>query len=295
MTLNQIHYFVEIARFENYHLAAESLHISQPSLSRAMTFLEEELKTTLFEKKGRGIALTKAGSVFLEQALAIEKAYEKALQTMKEISSGLGTINLGYVFPLAKEFIPTCISQFLKEMGNEDITFSLHQKSSSELIKQVQKGDLDVGFGFYIENTDLDTYPIFSFSLMAIFPIDHPLAQKKEVFLSDLAQWPMIGYEKSSYMAVVLERLYNQHQIQPTFLALCPDEYSIFSLVQKNVGVALILADPYQNLDNLKGIELRKIEDVKINLQVEMFWNYKRKQLPVVERFLSFIQRRFQY
>ena len=61
MTLNQILYFQKVARLENYHQASEELYISQPSLSRSIAALEEELGVILFEKKGRGITLTKAG------------------------------------------------------------------------------------------------------------------------------------------------------------------------------------------------------------------------------------------
>ena len=62
MTLNQILYFQKVARLENYHQAAEELYISQPSLSRSMAVLESELGVALFEKKGRGVTLTKAGN-----------------------------------------------------------------------------------------------------------------------------------------------------------------------------------------------------------------------------------------
>ena len=68
MTLNQILYFQKIANLENYHQAAEELYISQPSLSRSMASLENELGVTLFEKEGRGVTLTKAGRMFLEYA-----------------------------------------------------------------------------------------------------------------------------------------------------------------------------------------------------------------------------------
>ena len=61
MTLNQILYFQKVAQYENYHLAADELYISQPSLSRSMASLENELGVALFEKAGRVVNLTKAG------------------------------------------------------------------------------------------------------------------------------------------------------------------------------------------------------------------------------------------
>ena len=64
MNLNQLHYFVTLAHIEHYTRAAEMLSITQPSLSHAISMLEQELETNLFEKRGRNVVLTKYGKVF---------------------------------------------------------------------------------------------------------------------------------------------------------------------------------------------------------------------------------------
>ena len=94
MTLNQILYFQKIANLENYHQAAEELYISQPSLSRSMASLENELGVTLFEKEGRGVTLTKAGRMFLEYADRILTDCHIAVGKMREISISLLTMAL---------------------------------------------------------------------------------------------------------------------------------------------------------------------------------------------------------
>ena len=66
MNLNQLYYFQKVAQLQHYHQAAKELNISQPSLSRSIANLEEELGVSLFQKNGRNIELTKYGSIFLE-------------------------------------------------------------------------------------------------------------------------------------------------------------------------------------------------------------------------------------
>ena len=66
MNLNQLHYFAKLAEVEHYTKAAEELSISQPSLSHAVSALEKEIGTRLFEKQGRGVVLTKYGKIFKE-------------------------------------------------------------------------------------------------------------------------------------------------------------------------------------------------------------------------------------
>ena len=65
MTLNQLSYFYQAAVLEHFNQAAEKMNITEPSLSRSIAALEDELGVTLFEKRGRNVILTKAGEIFL--------------------------------------------------------------------------------------------------------------------------------------------------------------------------------------------------------------------------------------
>ena len=65
MNLNQLQYFITLAKYEHYTKAADELAITQPSLSNAIKLMEEELGTCLFEKRGRNVVLTKYGRLFL--------------------------------------------------------------------------------------------------------------------------------------------------------------------------------------------------------------------------------------
>ena len=64
MTLNQLGYFYQAAVLQHFNQAAEKMNISEPSLSRSIAALEDELGVTLFEKRGRNVILTKAGEIF---------------------------------------------------------------------------------------------------------------------------------------------------------------------------------------------------------------------------------------
>ena len=97
MTLNQLRYFQAVARLQNFRAAAEELYISQPSLSRSIDSLEDELGVVLFEKSGRGIALTGSGRLLLEYANRIIEECDIAIYKMKELSTSGGRIDIGYV------------------------------------------------------------------------------------------------------------------------------------------------------------------------------------------------------
>ena len=288
MTLNQILYFQKIANLENYHQAAEKLYISQPSLSRSMASLENELGVTLFEKEGRGVTLTKAGRMFLEYADRILTDCHIAVGKMREISMDGGKIDIGYVFPLAGHYIPHRVKLFLEQPENQKVVFNFWQNHTPAIAEKVRTGELDVGFGGYLKMDDMEFFPLSAQELVIITPKEHPLSEMQEVPLVELDYYPVIGYESASWMGTYAKYLYRKYQVNPNTIVECPDEYSIVSLVRENFGIALMPQTDI--LLNADGINIHKIMGLEIYRQVFMFWMKDRYRLPAVERFIEYMK-----
>lgn len=288
MTLNQILYFRKVARLENYHQAAEELYISQPSLSRSMATLESELGVALFEKKGRGVVLTKAGRLFLEHADRITADCDVAVGKMQELSSDGGKIDIGYIFPLAGHYIPHNVREFLNKEENRNVVFNFWQNHTPAIADKVKSGELDVGFGGYLKRDELEFFPLSAQELVIITPKDHPLAGFQEVPLTELNHYPVIGYEQACWMGTYAKHLYKKYQINPNMIVECPDEYSIVSLVRENFGIALMPRTDI--LTNAEGINIHKLKGLEIYRQVFMFWMKERYRLPAVERFIKYMK-----
>ena len=288
MTLNQIIYFQKVARLENYHLAAKELYVSQPSLSRSMAALESELGVALFEKKGRGVTLTKAGKLFLEHADRIAGDCDIAVGKMQELSSDGGKIDIGYIFPLAGHYIPHKVRKFLNQEENKNVVFNFWQNHTPAIAEKVRTGELDVGFGGYLKMDDMEFFPLSAQELVIITPKEHPLSEMQEVPLVELDYYPVIGYESASWMGTYAKYLYRKYQVNPNTIVECPDEYSIVSLVRENFGIALMPQTDI--LLNADGINIHKIMGLEIYRQVFMFWMKDRYRLPAVERFIEYMK-----
>lgn len=142
MTLNQLSYFYQAAVLEHFNQAAEKMNITEPSLSRSIAALEDELGVTLFEKRGRNVILTKAGEIFLEHVSTILDDVKRAESKMHQIATDGGHIDIAYVSPLAKVFIPTIVSSFLTEKENKNITFNFFQDITSVNIEGLKKAGM---------------------------------------------------------------------------------------------------------------------------------------------------------
>lgn len=288
MTLNQLHYFIVVARQEHFRLAAQELNISQPSLSKAITNLEEELNIVLFERKGRNVTLTKYGYIFLEYAEKILDDVRITEKTMKKYAGNQGTIDIGYVFPLAAKYIPSNVKKFLSDPKNNNVTFNFYQLHTGELISGLKKEKYDAIFGSFVENEpDIQFVPILKQEMIIITPVDHPLSKKKNISLKDLESYPIIGYEKYSGLGKFTNHIYSTNNIHPSIIVESPDENAIASLVSEGFGIALVA-----DVDILEHFKLIKLHLThKIFHNVYMAYLKGHYQIPAVRNFISFIKK----
>ena len=193
MQLKQLEYFYVLAKMEHCTKAAEKLYITQPSLSHAISELEKELGTQLFEKEGRNIHLNKYGQTlfpYVEKALTELKIGEK--KVLELITPNKGNIDLGYLYNLGDRFVPKVITAFLKSTEYKDTKFSFGQGNTPNLIDALKKEKFDFVFCSYVENEpNIDFFPVIQEELVVIVPKAHPLAKLKSVTLEEIAPYPL--------------------------------------------------------------------------------------------------------
>lgn len=214
MTLNQLGYFYQAAVLQHFNQAAEKINISEPSLSRSITALENELGVTLFEKRGRNVTLTKAGEIFLEHVTQILDDVTRASNKMQQIATNGGHIDIAYVSPLAREFIPNTVRSFLSLEQNKNITFHFFQDITSMNIEGLKKGSYDLIFGSYSANEpNIEFIPIIKQDLVAILPIGHPLCKKDEIEAGDFQKYPVLGYARHSGLGKYTRNFFKEHGV----------------------------------------------------------------------------------
>lgn len=130
MNLSQLQYFTVLARMQHFGKAAESLGITQPSLSYAIAQLEDELGVVLFDRMSRPPALTEEGRL---------DTLDRGVREMKKIAAGKGVIRLGFLRTLGLSLIPDLASSFLKICEPETVQFEFHSGLSQPLLKGLKE------------------------------------------------------------------------------------------------------------------------------------------------------------
>lgn len=242
MNLNHLSYFRVLAKLEHYTQAAEELSITQPSLSHAMSALERDLGTYLFEKQGRNIKLTKLGKIYfeyVEKALSELERGEKRIKELTNVSTG--TIELGYIYTLGPNFVPKLIKKFTSIEKNKDIKFLFGQGTTKSLINDLKEERYDMVFCSLMESEpEIDFMPIAKEELVVIVSNEHPLAKRDFIDLSEVGDYPFIGFSEKSGIRPLISELFTKVNITPNIICEVEEDNAVAGLVEINYGIAVV-------------------------------------------------------
>ena len=188
MELTTLRYFVTVAKELHFRRAAAKLNITQAPLSSAIKKLEEELELQLFERTSRSVKLTAAGVLFLSEAEAILKRTATALNRMADLRAGdCGQVAIGYNETAFNTFLPQLLTAL--RTGFNNIQFELRELETAEQLNFLRDGTIDIGFmrPYGFDLTGLEHRLIWQESYVLVMPVDHPLAEKNSISVSDLA------------------------------------------------------------------------------------------------------------
>ena len=201
MELRHLRYFVGVAEALSFTKAAEKLHTAQPSLTRQIKDLEEELGVRLLNRTKQKVSLTDEGRSFLIDAKRLLALATETVESVRRLRSGEArTLNVGYVSNLFYDFLPQTLASFHQSFPA--ISVNLFDLSCGEQFRALEDGKLDLGFvGLHepIARRGLEFRTIVSYKTVVALPQDNPLAAQTTVELKSLATMFFIGMSESSY------------------------------------------------------------------------------------------------
>lgn len=274
---------------EHYTKAANELSITQPSLSYAITSLEDELETYLFEKQGRNVVLTKYGRVFLKYVEESLGMLESGIKKTKMLTSATsGFIDLAFIYTLGTRYVPKTVAQFLQQNQEKDIKFSFTSATTTDIIKGLKEEKYDVAFCSKVEDEkEIEFIPIGAQELVVIVPSSHPLAKHTSIDLKETINYPQIFFCKSSGLRPIIDDLYRQIGETPTILYEVEEDGALAGLVAENFGIAVL-----PNISILQSLDVKILEITNPRYTRNIYMaRVKNKYLtPVAQQFTKFVQ-----
>lgn len=224
--------------------AALRLHVSQPSLSRQVRDLEEELGFSLLERRAKSVRLTEAGRVFLMEAREMLARVESGVQRARAAAlGGGGVLHIGYAPTLTARILPSALKAMQVAMPRVEL--KLHDTSTREMLSGLRNGSLQVAITVRPSDSALRGLrfePCATESLRLAVSPTHPLARKQEVALGVLSGQRMLGYNRQDYPEYhdLLEKLFEGMKPVPRLVEEHDGVSSLISAVAASDGVAIV-------------------------------------------------------
>ena len=245
MDIRVLKYFLAVAREQSFSQAANMLYLSQPTLSRQLHELEQELGRQLFVRGNKGVTLTEDGMMLRKRAEEIIELVEKTEEELKHNSDHInGTVYIGagetYAFKL--------IADTGKKIQNKypDVKLSIFSGDGSDVLERLDKGLID--FGVIFQELDDTKYESVEIPLHDTWGVltrrDSPLAEKSEIDFSELAEYPLIIPRQPNHTTLISKLIEEQTQKKKININVVSEYNLVYNasvLVKEGMGSAITL------------------------------------------------------
>jgi DNA-binding transcriptional LysR family regulator len=285
----QLEAFRAVARTGTVTAAAESMHISQPAVSRLLAHLELQLSLALFSRSKGRLRLTPEGSALLrdvERHFVGLDAIQLAARRIAE--HGPGSLRVLGFPSMSSGVLPLAIAQLLGQ--HPDTAITLDTDTTDRIAACVESGSYDVGFtaGEVSQGHAVEARVIASRPWVCVFPHAHRLSKLSEISLRELDTETLVGFSPGMSLRRQIERMFSMDGLEPNFALSAQTIESMCALVASGCGVAII--HPYaSHVARMHGLSTAMLDDpAKLELTVVTPQASARAQF--VDEFVSVVE-----
>ena len=290
MEIRTLRYFLAVAREENMSRAAEQLHVTQPTLSKALKALEEELGKKLFTRHSFSIALTEEGVLLRDRAedlVSMADKIEQEFLSLDDITGG------DLYFGLAESYQIRYLAREIRQMKKAypNLRYHITSGDTEQVTEKLDKGLLD--FAVICTAPDERKYHAIPFPesdyFGAAFPADSALAGREAITADELVSQPLFCSEQSWEHDIRpwAEERFSQLHLEGSFRL----SYNGSMFAKEGLGVLLTLNDLIDTSPG-SGLVFRPLSP-KLEMKMFLIWNKYQNFTPIAERFLKQIRTSF--
>ncbi len=236
MDIRQLSYFIGVAEHRSFTKAAEALHVTQPTLSKMIRALEDELASQLFDRTVTPIELTDAGAVLLPSAKQVVLGMERIKGELDDVMRlAHGTVRLGIPPMIGMRFFPVAIERFHARYPG--IQLEMIEQGGKRIEADIEQGALDIGFVIEpIAHIDrFHAHPCIDEQLRLVMHPEHPLASRGSVELTELAAESFVLFREEFTIRHLIEDACLRAGFQPQVAF----ESSQWDFIAEMVGIRL--------------------------------------------------------
>lgn len=282
MELLHLHYFKTIAELNHMTNASAVLHVAQPSLSKTIRILENELSVNLFDRVGKNIILNENGKILLKYTNQIFDALEDAKTELSDYNRSNENI-LTISMHSASKLLPEILLGFKDK--HPEIKFAIAQHDN----KNPQKTNCDLLINSTRQKIISDhAVTLLEEEILLAVPRDHPLAAKKSVSLDEVASESFISLQKGKDLSIITSSYCKDAGFEPHVVLESDDPATIRGLISVGLGIAFLPSITWHGVADSK-LKLLSISNIKCKRYINASWSQDRYLSNSAKLFLDFI------
>ncbi|RIW28451.1 LysR family transcriptional regulator [Bacillus salacetis] len=286
MELLQLKYFQVVAKHEHMTVAAKELQIAQPSLSKTISRLEEDLGVPLFERENRRIRLNAYGKLFLER---VEKIFTELHEGKRELLDLAGTNDKNITLAVSiSRLLPSLIKSFQDEYP--DVRFQQFLESTSSMKAELEQGRIDFCISSLpVEGEEIVWEPLMTEEICLIVPPAHRFSDRSAIALHEVKSDAFISMNTGFGFRDLTDRICKEAGFQP-YVAFEGDEPGVIGeLVTQGLGIAFIPEIALMHQKDRFPHKLR-ITTPDCKRTIGIGWSKRRYLSPTAIQFREFVK-----
>lgn len=293
MDIQDIRYFLEVARHQSYSKAARRLFVTQPVLTRCIKKMEKELGICLIARSTKSFVLTDAGRTLVEYGGRLLQQHEDIHRRLQDTADAkVGQLRIASPGVLMDMYFPRLVTQYRQE--HPGVRIHIRESGSRSVVQDVLEGTVDIGIIMLpLENEEhLQVYPLVEDRVCALVNREHPFAKEKAVSIPQLQGVDLITYDRTTTLYHVFKNLCQKEGFEPDIVFQSGMPNFIMDTVALSTCVGIYPAPMFRQFrrEDVVGIPIEPM----VSWKIAMITNKERYFSYAAADFLKFSQRFFQ-
>lgn len=291
MDFDQLTTFMEVAKLGSFSRAGQKVFRSQSAVSAQIRQLEEEYGDRLLDRSGKTVRLTPAGEVLFEYVTRLLTLRQESLRAVGDQGTNpRGVLAVGANEATCLYVLPDVFAEYHRLYPAVQI--SVYRNFSRKILQAVEDGTVDVGVvTLPVKSRRLRVHTIFRDRLMLITSPDNPLARRKTVPVSEIAEQPLI-FPRTGYMRQLLDKLFRPYRSRMRVTMELPSVGMIKCFVAAGLGVSLVSARFARDEEKAGQVKLVNIEGPELWRELGLVYQRDRSLPRAATVFVTLIRQR---
>ncbi len=296
MDFKQIEAFITVAKYKSFSKAADTLFLSQPTISAQVSALERELNVQLFDRTSKEVTLTSYGEAFLEYALTLINTRNAAVSHMSSFADNiLGRFTLAASSTPCNSIVPMLVENF--SLKYPQVTFNIMEMPSGDIVENILKFDCEIGLiGSSVRDERIHSYRLTKDELVVISKPS--LNMPNDISVDALLKHKFIFREKHSATRKSFEKALIDAELDVEKINVCCEVNSLdtlLQLVKRGLGVSIVSKGVCEDYLSSGSLKASNIVGLDLKRYIYLITSSRRSLTPTARAFFNICNQYYEF